>query len=92
MRSAISSSRRRNIQYRSERSSRLHRDVGARTTDVEPAVVASTLIGFHRSLVDFVRRGSLAGTPNAKLARELRRQASAALAVLEHGLGDYGLK
>jgi AcrR family transcriptional regulator len=67
-------------------------ETGVRTTDVEPAVVASTLIGLHRSLVDFVRRGSLAGTPNAKLSRELRRQASTALAVLEHGLGDYGRK
>ena len=67
-------------------------ETGARTTDVEPAVVASSLIGFHRSLVDFVRRGSLAGTPNAKLARELGKQASTALAALERGLAGYGVK
>lgn len=61
-------------------------------TDVQPWVVAHTLMGFHRSLVDYVRRETLAGTPNAKLARDLRTQARRALAGLEHGLADYGIK
>src|SRR5215831_4723406 len=67
-------------------------ETGARADDVQPAVVAGALIGFHRSLVDYVRRGTLAGTPNRKLARDLQRQGKAALAGLEHGLGRYGVK
>ena len=67
-------------------------ETGARWTDVQPSVVAHTLIGFHRSLVDYVRRGTLAGTPNTKLARDLRTQARRALVSLEHGLADYGIK
>jgi hypothetical protein len=39
-----------------------------------------------------VRRATLAGTPNTTLARDLRRQAKAALSVLEPGLDGYGLK
>ncbi len=67
-------------------------ETAARETDMRPTVVAHTLIGFHRSLVDHVRRSTLAGTPNAKLARDLRTQARRALASLEHGLADYGIK
>jgi hypothetical protein len=57
---------------------------------MEPWVVANTLMGFHRSLVAYVRRETLAGTPNAKLVRDLRAQAKSAVATLEHGLGNYG--
>jgi AcrR family transcriptional regulator len=67
-------------------------ETGARPTDIEPTVVAHTLIGFHRTLVDYVRRGTLAGTPNTTLARRLRAQARRALERLEHGLADYGIK
>jgi AcrR family transcriptional regulator len=67
-------------------------ETGLNPTDVQPWVVAHALIGFHRSLVDFVRRETLAGTPNAKLARDLRAQAKKALGLLEHGLGSYGAK
>jgi AcrR family transcriptional regulator len=67
-------------------------ETGARADDVQPSVVARALIGFHRSLVEYVRRGTLAGTPNRKLARDLRGQARAALGALEHGLGDYGVR
>jgi AcrR family transcriptional regulator len=61
-------------------------------TDIQPWVVANTLMGFHRSLVAYVRRETLAGTPNAKLARDLRAQAKSAVATLELGLGTYGVK
>lgn len=67
-------------------------ETGADPTEVQPRVVASMLMGFHRTLVDYVRRGTLAGTPNRKLRRDVRVQAEEALAVLEHGLGDYGVK
>jgi AcrR family transcriptional regulator len=67
-------------------------ETGARPDDVQPSVIAHALIGFHRSLVEYVRGTTLAGTPNAKLARDLRRQAKAALGALEHGLGRCGVK
>jgi AcrR family transcriptional regulator len=67
-------------------------ETGARPDDVHPSVVAHALIGLHRSLVDYVRRATLAGTPNTKLIRDLRRQAKPALRALEHGLGGYGVK
>jgi AcrR family transcriptional regulator len=67
-------------------------ETGARPDDVQASVVAHALIGVHRSLVEYVRRGTLAETPNAKLARDLRRQAMPALRALEHGLGGYGVK
>src|SRR5262249_24765404 len=67
-------------------------ETGARADDVQPSVVAHGLIGFHRSLVDYVRRATLAGTPNRKLARDLKRQGKAALASVEHGLVGYGVK
>jgi AcrR family transcriptional regulator len=65
-------------------------ETASSVTAVQPWVAASALIGFHRSLVDYVRRETLAGTPNAKLARDLRPQAKRALDLLEHGLGSYG--
>jgi AcrR family transcriptional regulator len=61
-------------------------------TDIQPWVVANTLMGFHRSLVAYVRRQTLAGTPNAKLVRDLRAQAKSALATLEYGLGSYSVE
>jgi AcrR family transcriptional regulator len=67
-------------------------ETNASMTDVEPWVVANALMGFHRSLVDYVRRETLAGTPNATLVRNLRAQAKKSVATLEHGLGNYGAK
>jgi AcrR family transcriptional regulator len=67
-------------------------ETGARPDDVQPSVVAHALIGFHRSLVEYVRRATLAGTPNTKLVRDLHRQATSSLSALEHGLGGYGVK
>jgi AcrR family transcriptional regulator len=67
-------------------------ETNSRLTDIEPWVVANTLMGFHRSLVAYVRRETLAGTPNAKLVRDLRAQAKRAVATLEHGLGNFGIR
>ncbi len=66
-------------------------ETGARDDDVRPWVAANALMGVHRALVDYVRRETLAGTPNAKLARDVRVQGTRALAALERGLGDYGV-
>ena len=67
-------------------------ETGAHPSDAAPWVVANALIGVHRSLIDYVRRETLAGTSNRKLARDVRAQAKQALAALENGLADYGIK
>jgi AcrR family transcriptional regulator len=61
-------------------------------SDVRPWVVANALTGFHHALVEYVRRATLAGTPNRQLLRDVRGQARRALAVLERGLAGYGVK
>jgi AcrR family transcriptional regulator len=59
---------------------------------VEPRVVASALIDVHRLLIDYVRERTLAGDAARDVARGVRAQAKRAFAVLERGLGDYGVK
>jgi AcrR family transcriptional regulator len=60
--------------------------------DVEPWAVANALIGVHRSLLDYVRHGALAGRRNPDFSRSVRSQAQRAFALLERGLGDYAIK
>jgi AcrR family transcriptional regulator len=68
----------------------LAEETAARADDVRPWIVADTLIGVHRALVDYTRRQILAGTRNPELARRLRRQTRRALDLLAKGLGGYG--
>jgi AcrR family transcriptional regulator len=58
--------------------------------DLEPWLVARTLIGLHEALVDYSRREIVAGTRNPTLVGRVRRQAQHALALLAEGLADYG--
>jgi AcrR family transcriptional regulator len=67
-------------------------ETAANPGDAEPSVVAYALIGLHRSLVAYVRAGTLAGTPNATLLRGVRAQAKKAIATLQRGLDRYGVK
>ena len=61
--------------------------------DVRPYAVANALIGVHRSLIVHVRRRLEATTPDRRqLARDTRRHAEQALALLADGLGDYAAK
>jgi AcrR family transcriptional regulator len=60
--------------------------------DITPWVVANALMGVHHAVLDAVRRRALAGQPNPGLARDVRAQAQRALALLEHGLGGFGVK
>jgi AcrR family transcriptional regulator len=60
--------------------------------DAQPWAVAHALMGFHRTLIDFVRRRTLAGTPNRQVVREFRAQARHALTPLEGGLARFGSK
>ena len=56
---------------------------------VEPRAVAGALLGVHRSLIAYVRGRALAGDTAAAIAPDLEREAEAALARLEGGLGGY---
>ena len=59
---------------------------------VEPWVVANALMGVHRALVTYSRRRVVAGARQPRLARDVRAQAQRALARLDAGLGDYGIR
>jgi AcrR family transcriptional regulator len=58
--------------------------------DVQAAVAAAAMLGVHRALIAFTRRHVLAGTPQPKLAKLVRKEAEAAFALLENGLANYG--
>jgi AcrR family transcriptional regulator len=64
-------------------------ETGAGADDVEPLAAAHALIGVHRSLIEFVRRRVAAGATAAEIADALLVQGEQALALLEHGLGEY---
>jgi AcrR family transcriptional regulator len=70
----------------------LSTETGAGPGDLEPWVVARTLIGLHQAAVNYSRREILAGTRNPTLARRVRRQTQQALERLSHGLADYGTR
>ena len=59
---------------------------------VEPWVVANALMGVHRALVAYSRRRVVAGARQPRLARDVRAEADRALARLDAGLGDYGIR
>jgi AcrR family transcriptional regulator len=61
----------------------------ARPGDIRPAVVAASLIGLHRALVEYVRGEVLAGRGGAGLVRRVRNRAEQALSLLDHGLSRY---
>jgi hypothetical protein len=67
-------------------------EVGAKADDVEPWVVANALMGVHRAVVAYARNQIVAGARNPTLARRVRAQTKQALASLERGLGDYGVR
>ena len=64
----------------------------ARPGDVAPWVAANALMGIHRALLDYTRSQIAAGKRNPALGRAVRAQGRHALATLERGLGDYGVK
>jgi AcrR family transcriptional regulator len=65
----------------------------ARAGDLRPYVVANALMGVHRALIADVRERLDAGaTDRRRLARQVRRRAENALALLADGLGDYAPK
>jgi AcrR family transcriptional regulator len=67
-------------------------ETGASPGDLEPWVVARTLVGLHQGLVDYSRREIIGGARNPTLARRVRRQAERALELLANGLAGYGTR
>src|SRR5205814_1146920 len=65
--------------------------VGA-VRDRAPWVVANALIGVHRALLDYARRQVPAGRSGPGLARAVRARADRAIAALEHGFADLGMR
>jgi hypothetical protein len=63
---------------------------GAGPGDIAPRVAANALMGVQRALLGELRRRVLAGEEPARLAADIRASTRQALALLEHGLGDYG--
>jgi AcrR family transcriptional regulator len=59
---------------------------GMSVDELEPRVIANSLIGLHRALVDFVRRQIAEGTDAREVAREVRTKGRHALALLREGL------
>jgi AcrR family transcriptional regulator len=70
----------------------LAQETGARPGDITPWVVANALIGVHRALIEYARRGILAGRRSPALGRAVRAQAQRAVAALEAGLGGYAVR
>jgi AcrR family transcriptional regulator len=79
------------VRYAEALAGLLAEETGAGPDDVVPKVVATTLIGLHRGLIELVRSRVAKGPVDPKrLAREVRAQGQKALELLRCGLGDYG--
>jgi AcrR family transcriptional regulator len=63
-----------------------------RSRGIEPSVVANVLMAAQRALVDHVRALVVGGVRGAELTAGARLQGKRAFALLERGLGDYGVK
>ena len=58
----------------------------------EPWVAANAMMGVHRALVSHARGRVVEGVRNPTLAREVRARGKRAVALLEHGLGDFAVR
>jgi AcrR family transcriptional regulator len=67
-------------------------DTGAEPGDVVPRVVANAIIGLHRALIGYVRAQAAAGAPAGRIRDGVRAEAERAIAQLERGLGDFGVR
>jgi AcrR family transcriptional regulator len=55
-------------------------------------VVANTLLGLHRALIAHVRELALSGASAARIRRSVQTEAERAIALLECGVGDFGVR
>jgi AcrR family transcriptional regulator len=59
---------------------------------IEPRVAANAMMGVHRALVDLARGLIVDGAPPERIATAVRAAADRAFALLEQGLGGYGVR
>jgi AcrR family transcriptional regulator len=67
-------------------------ETGAEAGDVASHVVANAIIGLHRALIGYVREQAAAGAGAAAIRDGVRAEAERAIALLERGLGDFGVR
>jgi AcrR family transcriptional regulator len=79
-------------QYTESLAALIAEETHAAADDITPWVAANALMGVSRALRDRVRTGVLAGTPNARLARDIRSHGERALTQLKLGLDDFAIK
>jgi AcrR family transcriptional regulator len=79
-------------QYARDLATLIAEETGAEPGDVVCRAVANTLLGLHRALIDSVREQALAGAPAARIRRGVRSEAKRAIAQLERGLRDFGVR
>jgi AcrR family transcriptional regulator len=71
----------------------LAEETGARPGDLTPSVVANTLIGFHRAMLDYVRQRIEENPADLRqLARAVYAEGQKALGLLAEGLAGYGVR
>lgn len=70
----------------------LAEDTGAQPGDVVCHTIANTLLGLHRALIDHVRELALAGASAGRIRESVRAQAERAIAQLDRGLRDFGIR
>jgi len=71
----------------------LAEETGASPGDLTPSVVANTLIGIHRAVLDYVRQRITADPADLRrLAEDLQADAEKALGLLAGGLAGYAVK
>jgi AcrR family transcriptional regulator len=66
---------------------RIAQERGMAADDVEPWVIANSLLGVHRALIEYTHRQALAGVGNRRIVRNLSTHGKRALELLEHGVG-----
>jgi AcrR family transcriptional regulator len=79
-------------QYEQHLAELIARDTGAEPGDATCRAVANALLGLHRALIDHVRVLALAGASAARIRRSVRSEGERAIARLERGLGDFGVR
>jgi AcrR family transcriptional regulator len=71
----------------------LAEETGASPGDLTPSVVANTLIGIHRAVLDYVRRRITADPADLRrLAGDLQTDGEKVLGLLAEGLAGYGVR
>jgi len=79
--------------YASSLAALLAEETGASPGDLTPSVMANTLIGIHRAVLDYVRQQITEDPADLRrLAQNLQTEGEKALGLLAEGLAGYGVR